>query len=386
MRVMGFVAGWVVVVCVAACGDEPSMGERRPSILRLGAKEDRSDGLRWMEARLSCTESVSGHFEPGSDAHVYTLEARAGVTVNLSYVADYAPWYGSTIGVYDASGARVAHGGTLFGERAALGFAPTKDGVYQVAVYPSWRAARGSYTLTARCETVACTGDRECPSGQFCGKPDGCGFTQGVCTPLGQECNDRDAPVCACNGLTYKNRCRSRAVALSVAYEGGCVALATNKAIYDRPDLITATLSNPTSETLYLDGCGFGWHEDTRAGWVDRGYTATCPSPRAVYALPAGKTAHSAVFPKTGGVLRLATAYGFGCTPGKSLLEAGCRAVFNTVSASFSVRMEGCNYAPTAERSYQGQSRAACDKLVVKCSAGFQPFDDSCGCGCVATR
>lgn len=73
-----------------------------------------------------------------------------------------------------------------------------------------------------------CTGlaDVSCASGTYCKLSTGqCTVAEagGVCTTPPSSCPDNNAPVCGCNGVTYRNACEASQAQQSVAYSGGCI-------------------------------------------------------------------------------------------------------------------------------------------------------------------
>jgi len=64
-----------------------------------------------------------------------------------------------------------------------------------------------------------------CGENRFCKTPMGkCGDqnAQGVCARVPAECPDSEAPVCGCDGQTYRNRCEAMRARVSIQHLGRC--------------------------------------------------------------------------------------------------------------------------------------------------------------------
>lgn len=71
----------------------------------------------------------------------------------------------------------------------------------------------------------ACTADADCNAGQYCAfdVSDACGDAgQGACTPVPPGCGADAAPVCGCDGVTYRNSCEAQLAGVSVESVGVC--------------------------------------------------------------------------------------------------------------------------------------------------------------------
>jgi predicted Ser/Thr protein kinase len=72
----------------------------------------------------------------------------------------------------------------------------------------------------------SCRVDLPCPLTQYCRYPavDACGTSgaQGICMQRAFDCVRVDAPVCGCDGTTYRNVCEAHTDGVSVAHGGGC--------------------------------------------------------------------------------------------------------------------------------------------------------------------
>jgi hypothetical protein len=65
-----------------------------------------------------------------------------------------------------------------------------------------------------------CTTNTECEDTEFCAAAV-CGAV-GTCEPRPTPCEDVDAPVCGCDGVTYGNSCEANAAGVNVAMRGAC--------------------------------------------------------------------------------------------------------------------------------------------------------------------
>ncbi|RMF81991.1 MAG: hypothetical protein D6739_08740, partial [Nitrospirae bacterium] len=75
-----------------------------------------------------------------------------------------------------------------------------------------------------------CSGNGDCPQGQYCDKPEGvCGGT-GVCSDRPLRCGFLFDPVCGCDGATYDNPCWAAMAGVSVAQAGACPRACTTNA------------------------------------------------------------------------------------------------------------------------------------------------------------
>jgi predicted Ser/Thr protein kinase len=72
----------------------------------------------------------------------------------------------------------------------------------------------------------ACSVTAPCDEHQYCRYPAGeaCGRSgaQGICMQRSRDCTKVDAPVCACDGQTYRNTCEAHAAGASIAHTGAC--------------------------------------------------------------------------------------------------------------------------------------------------------------------
>jgi len=62
-----------------------------------------------------------------------------------------------------------------------------------------------------------------CDQGDFCQTPPGeCDASRGLCAPMPDRCTANLEPVCACDGVTYTNRCEAARHGASIDYRGQC--------------------------------------------------------------------------------------------------------------------------------------------------------------------
>jgi hypothetical protein len=71
-------------------------------------------------------------------------------------------------------------------------------------------------------EPIACHGDGDCGSNEFCHKRVGHCDGEGVCAERPQACPLNAAEVCGCDGQTYDNECAASAAGTSLASSDAC--------------------------------------------------------------------------------------------------------------------------------------------------------------------
>jgi hypothetical protein len=81
-----------------------------------------------------------------------------------------------------------------------------------------------SVWFRGRCEggNQNCETNATCGGGLYCAKNVGDCEGTGECTALPTNCDDTDAPVCGCDGITYINECRAHEAGVNVLETGQC--------------------------------------------------------------------------------------------------------------------------------------------------------------------
>ena len=111
-----------------------------------------------------------------------------------------------------------------------------------------------------------------------------------------------------------------------------------DKGSYTAGDNGIATLSNKGTVTAYLPGCSQFSYEKLVAGqWTDQGPAVVCVWEGNVVPVAPGGSHESAFTAKAAGIWRLRYLAAFGCTEGKPMSEADCKAQITIYSPQFLV-------------------------------------------------
>jgi len=191
-----------------------------------------------------------------------------------------------------------------------------------------------------------------CPPDEVCDFKS-CDTAVGECvkkaTP--QECQVLSGPVvCGCDNKTCATDCERILAGVALSHPGACqpmVTVVTDKTSYDPGEQVEVTLTNGTSQSVFLPGCAvYSWHRKEGGVWVDKGPTMLCSWEGITKEVTAGGTLVETTQNKAG-TWRLKTEYGVGCMPGQPLSAAGCGAF---VMAS-PTRSRSCRRSRRASRS-----------------------------------
>jgi len=104
---------------------------------------------------------------------------------------------------------------------SCLNRVPLEAGEYFVSV-DGWAAdAAGPFTLTIQLYSP-CQGVGDCLRSELCERPMGECDGEGFCLPRPLECPPDEAPVCGCDGTTYRNDCERQVAGAPLDYVGAC--------------------------------------------------------------------------------------------------------------------------------------------------------------------
>jgi hypothetical protein len=181
-----------------------------------------------------------------------------------------------------------------------------------------------------------------CPPDEVCDFKS-CNTAVGECVkkPTPQDCQVLSGPVvCGCDNNTYATDCERILAGVALSHAGACqpmVTVVTDKTSYDPGEQVKVTLTNGTSQSVFLPGCAvYSWHRKEDGVWVDKGPTIICSWEGVAVEVKAGGTLVETTQNKAG-TWRLKTEYGVGCTPGLPLSAAGCGAFVMAYSNPFTI-------------------------------------------------
>lgn len=165
----------------------------------------------------------------------------------------------------------------------------------------------------------------------------------------------------------------------------GKVTVYTDKTSYGMSEVVTGTVHNGTSHSIFLPGCGIFDREHMEQGsWANKGPSLICAwEGEAVEVKPGAIESQEAGF-HLPGTWRLSLRYGVGCTPGPGipLGGAGCTSFETAVSPQVQVKVDQAT-CDKLNQSYINKLEKArqCDESIntPQCLTMVQP-DLICGC------
>jgi hypothetical protein len=180
-----------------------------------------------------------------------------------------------------------------------------------------------------------------CPADEICDHKS-CGGAEGSCVKKPTSCPPPGAnsPVfCGCDGKTYTSECERLLAGIALNHEGVCtpgISLVSDKSLYAWGQSVKGTLTNGTTSSVFLGGCGaFAIERKEASVWVDKGSTVDCVWEGNAIEVMGGASHTENVYPFVGGTYRLRADYGLGCTPGQPLSSAKCTSFAKVYSYPF---------------------------------------------------
>lgn len=122
---------------------------------------------------------------------------------------------------------------------------------------------------------------------------------------------------------------------------GGAVTIVTDKLSYASYTPVKATLTNGTTGSVFLHGCGiYFWEKLVNGSWVNKGGEIVCDWEGEAREVPAGTSVDEGMSGKPAGTWRVAAEYGTGCTPKQPLSTASCTSMNRVVSSPITFKAD----------------------------------------------